>query len=225
MHAQAEIRTTTLRAEHERELGDYFTAIAPMFERSTAGGMFEKLALFKRTLAAQYAQKHGYSIYPHGPITARPTLGRSSEEPSYVPSDEALILAARVSRRLMHVARHDSMAYLALELYYGMIGRGYASERVGSIFAVFPCTPRGMALIAQAQKQSRARGADITQTAHKWLENVLGNTSGARDERRAREDDYAVCLAEAHRALSKARAAYIAASRAHPKRMVREADR
>lgn len=78
---------------------------------------------------------------------------RDSYEPSYTPDDSALTRFARVSRKLRSLEASDPMSCRVLEAYYGDSGARWGRESVGRLFAVFPLTKRGGALIAQVRKR------------------------------------------------------------------------
>lgn len=71
----------------------------------------------------------------------------------YTVADIVLTRFARVSRRLRLLEASNPLMCSVLEAYYGDSGARWGREKVGRLFAVYPLTKGGKALIASVRKR------------------------------------------------------------------------
>jgi hypothetical protein len=144
-----------------------------MFQRSTAGPMWERGAMYR------VAGK------------AKGETMRVKATPDYVrdgPDVEAMARLGGIERRLHALAMQDPQAARALAAAFGHAGATWAAHAWhgkprGSIVALFPLVPSGIELVARARRQSK-NALELSDADRLRIEVVIDDITDGRDRLR-----------------------------------------
>lgn len=185
----------------EADLEWYFGPGRGQFERSTFGGIIDRLIMASAVstkcskcesgiletgewcprckgvgFTTRTKQKERIPRDPKDAITARPTC-ENREEHGYTPDDRALHRLARVSRRLDRMTVTHRMV---LEAYYGDRGAKWGRTRFTRMFAVYSLTAAGTRL---ARLSAATSQQDMAPDERLGVEAEVDKTQTRRDRR------------------------------------------